>query len=339
MSNGPDRPLVTFALFAYNQERFIREAVQGAFAQTYEPLEIILSDDCSTDRTFEIMQEMAAAYDGRHRVVVNRTRSNAGVLAHVIDTCRLAQGEIIVVAAGDDISYPERVDVLVSELDKDQTVYCISSGFDLIDEDGFPISNNHVAPLVKARTFLNEPAKSEYCAIQGSTAAYRRELFSLALPELPLPCAEDELFTFLAYANRKKVAWIPKALIRYRQHRNALANFSRRQMSAQEFEVAIERARSMNGNLLSMMLSVSDSCISPDRIKKSAIYRELGSIQIQRSWTRLPMGRRLVSVLHAASSLRCSLLRWQLVRFWGQHPRYPAVQYVHRLKSLFERRT
>ena len=41
-------PLVTFALFAYNQERYVREAVEGAFAQTYQPLEIILSDDCSS---------------------------------------------------------------------------------------------------------------------------------------------------------------------------------------------------------------------------------------------------------------------------------------------------
>jgi hypothetical protein len=35
--NVTDRPLVTFALFAYNQEKYIREAVVGAFAQTYEP--------------------------------------------------------------------------------------------------------------------------------------------------------------------------------------------------------------------------------------------------------------------------------------------------------------
>jgi hypothetical protein len=47
-----ERPFVTFALFVYNQEKYIREAVEGAFSQTYEPLEIILSDDCSTDRTF-----------------------------------------------------------------------------------------------------------------------------------------------------------------------------------------------------------------------------------------------------------------------------------------------
>ncbi len=39
--NKTDRPLVTFAISAYNQEKFIHEAVEVAFAQTYEPLEII----------------------------------------------------------------------------------------------------------------------------------------------------------------------------------------------------------------------------------------------------------------------------------------------------------
>ena len=75
------RPLVTFALFAYNQERFIREAIEGAFAQTYEPLEIILSDDCSADRTFEIIQENAAAYLGPHSVFTYRTPYNLARLA------------------------------------------------------------------------------------------------------------------------------------------------------------------------------------------------------------------------------------------------------------------
>ena len=57
-------PLVTFALLANNQEDYIREAVQGTFAQAYKPLEITLSDDCSSDRTDQIMQEMAGAYRG-----------------------------------------------------------------------------------------------------------------------------------------------------------------------------------------------------------------------------------------------------------------------------------
>ena len=65
-----ERPLVTFALFAYNQEKYIHEAVEGALAQTYEPLEIILSDDSSTDRTFEVMSELAKKYNGKNKVIV-----------------------------------------------------------------------------------------------------------------------------------------------------------------------------------------------------------------------------------------------------------------------------
>ena len=57
----PDRPLVSFFVTAYRQEHLVRAAIEGAFAQTWQPLEILLSDDCSPDGTWRVMQEMAAA--------------------------------------------------------------------------------------------------------------------------------------------------------------------------------------------------------------------------------------------------------------------------------------
>lgn len=107
-------PLVTFALFAYNQEGFIREAVEGAFAQVYEPLEIILSDDSSTDQTFEIIQEMAGAYLGPHKLLVRRNKRNLGIACHVNAVLDMAKGSIVVIAAGDDISYSSRTSTSVS---------------------------------------------------------------------------------------------------------------------------------------------------------------------------------------------------------------------------------
>src|SRR6056297_466684 len=102
MTETIERPLVTFAVIAYNQERFIREAIEGAFAQTYQPLEIILSDDCSPDSTFEIMQEMAAAYGGPHGVILNRNQSNLGIVPHIDRVMTIVTGEFIVINAGDD---------------------------------------------------------------------------------------------------------------------------------------------------------------------------------------------------------------------------------------------
>ena len=49
-----EKKLVSYCLFAFNQEKYINEAIKGALNQTYSPLEIIISDDCSTDLTFQI---------------------------------------------------------------------------------------------------------------------------------------------------------------------------------------------------------------------------------------------------------------------------------------------
>jgi glycosyltransferase involved in cell wall biosynthesis len=109
-------PLVTFALFAYNQERYIREAVDGAFSQTYEPLEIILSDDCSTDQTCKIMQEMAAGYDGPHKMRVLWNEVNLGSAGYINSIVASANGHIVCSAAGDDISVQQRTEILAKPM-------------------------------------------------------------------------------------------------------------------------------------------------------------------------------------------------------------------------------
>lgn len=132
-----DRPLITFVLLAYNQEKLIEEAIQGAFAQTYSPLEIILSDDCSMDETFAIMEEMVAGYCGPHKVILNRNERNLGIVPHFNRLCEIARGKLIVLAAGDDISLPERTCVLFDTWKK----YCgsvvlIMSEYAEMDSEG-----------------------------------------------------------------------------------------------------------------------------------------------------------------------------------------------------------
>ena len=112
-TTADQQPLITLAIFAYNQEEYIHEAVEAALAQSYEPLEIILSDDCSSDRTFEIMSEMAAAYEGRSDVRLRQSEINFGTALHIAAVAKSMKGELLVVAAGDDVSLPNRVECLV----------------------------------------------------------------------------------------------------------------------------------------------------------------------------------------------------------------------------------
>ena len=130
-------PLVTFCLFSYNQEKYIQEAVKGALAQTYSPLEIIISDDCSTDSTYTIIQKVVGEYTGPHSVVLNRNDQNLGIAAHVNHVFSLAHGELFIVAAGDDISFPCRTEILVKcWLPNRETVFAIASSAICIDESG-----------------------------------------------------------------------------------------------------------------------------------------------------------------------------------------------------------
>lgn len=108
------QPLVTFALFAYNQEQYIGDAVEAALAQDYAPLEIILSDDCSSDETFELIKKFAASYAGPHKIVVRRNTVNVGLAEHINQICRLATGSLIIAAAGDDVSHVSRARILVN---------------------------------------------------------------------------------------------------------------------------------------------------------------------------------------------------------------------------------
>src|SRR3954464_9261148 len=102
------KPLLTFFVAAFNQEAFVRHAVESALAQTYSPLEVILSDDCSSDRTFEIMQKIAAEYHGPHQVIMNRNPVRQSLGGHLNRIVAIARGELIVGAAGDDISLLDR---------------------------------------------------------------------------------------------------------------------------------------------------------------------------------------------------------------------------------------
>ena len=111
--NESQNPLVTLAVFSYNQEKFIREAIEGALSQDYTPLEIILSDDASSDATFEIVEKYAKEYRGPHSLKIRRNYINLGTAMHVSIVGQEAAGAFVVVAAGDDISTSCRVSKIV----------------------------------------------------------------------------------------------------------------------------------------------------------------------------------------------------------------------------------
>lgn len=132
----PSHPLVTFAIVAYNQEKYIREAIAGAFSQNYSPLEIVISDDCSNDRTFAIIQEMAEAYAGSHKILIRRNPRNLGLAAHLNEVTKVSRGEIMILAAGDDVSLPDRTRISTELLVQDPGATAVLLSAYIINDSG-----------------------------------------------------------------------------------------------------------------------------------------------------------------------------------------------------------
>jgi glycosyltransferase involved in cell wall biosynthesis len=218
------KPLLTFFVCAYNQEKFVREAVEGALAQTYSPLEIILSDDCSSDRTFEIMQEMAAAYRGPHRMVLNRNPKNLGVGAHINRIVELSHGELLVAAAGDDISFKERTEIIYQAWVKSsQTAFSIYSNLMEIDSSGVQTGLwNPGVPPTHATTLAVAIERSSFW-LWGSSHAFHRKVFEVFGPMDDRVMHEDDAIPFRSLL-LGTIEYIAEPLIYYRRHGNNISN-------------------------------------------------------------------------------------------------------------------
>ena len=210
-SNAQDKtPLITFCLLAYNQEAYIREAVLGALAQTYSPLEIILSDDCSSDRTFEIMREASFGYLGPHKIKINRNDVNLGLVGHINKIFAMAEGELVVLAAGDDVSRPERTQKLVSVWLEDRTVDGLCSSYTKMDVDGKQIGIGEFQSFEPTRQWLMTKRTFWF----GCSAAYTKRLFTRFGP-IAYNTTEDVVYYRRALL-LGGVRYVPDPLMKYR---------------------------------------------------------------------------------------------------------------------------
>lgn len=107
-------PRTSLILLACNQAATVRAAAESCLAQQGEALEIVLSDDASSDDTYAQLCAVAQAYRGPHLVRARRNPVNLGIGAHYNVLIEETRGELLVTAAGDDISLPQRVERLTA---------------------------------------------------------------------------------------------------------------------------------------------------------------------------------------------------------------------------------
>lgn len=115
--------LISVIMSVYNEERYLAEALESIRSQTYESWELIIIDDCSTDRTPEILAEFCAR-DGRIHSYRNET--NQGLTVNLNRALEMAQGDYIARMDGDDLSHPDRFERQLQYLEEHPELMLIS---------------------------------------------------------------------------------------------------------------------------------------------------------------------------------------------------------------------
>lgn len=126
-----DKPLVTVYITTYNRCNLLKRALYSVLTQSYEKLDIIVVDDCSSDDTIEYLK-MVAEKDRRLRYFKNE--SNSGACASRNKAIFEAKGEFITGLDDDDTFHCERVAFLVRSFEPKYSFICTS--FNVIDKGG-----------------------------------------------------------------------------------------------------------------------------------------------------------------------------------------------------------
>lgn len=162
-------PLVSVCIGTYNRERFIRECLDSVYSQTYKNIEVIVVDDCSTDKTVEIVQTYKPT-------ILIQLDKNSGICSLTRNKAAAhAKGEFIAFLDSDDAWYPEKIEIQVDRMTKNPLHPLSHTYCQLIDEESRPLGIRHEGKLPPTgNVFL---ALLDHCWITMSSVMIRKELY------------------------------------------------------------------------------------------------------------------------------------------------------------------
>ena len=172
--------LVSIAMTTYNGEQFLREQLDSIIAQTCTDWELIVCDDCSTDGTWQILQEYA---DKDARIKIYENEHNLGFKKNFEKAISLCTGNYIALSDQDDIWMKNHIEVLLNVAEEKSAAVGNATIIDetgkqapylLSDGDLFFHSGDDGANLFTLLCFRNP--------FSGAISLYTKELLAVALP-------------------------------------------------------------------------------------------------------------------------------------------------------------
>lgn len=216
-----NQPLVSVLMPCYNAEDHLEAAMRSILDQTYRNLEVIAINDCSKDRTSEILHQMATE-DSRITVVDNE--ENLRLIKTLNKGIKLCNGEYIARMDSDDIALPQRIEKEVIFLEENKDHDIVSSLFLAFPTDNPSKKDLHLNPLLHRELKAYMLFKSGIC---HPAAMIRKRIFTELEFEFEMEYLHVEDYALWSKAIHKtKIANIGEPLLLYRVHANQVSSLN-----------------------------------------------------------------------------------------------------------------
>jgi glycosyltransferase involved in cell wall biosynthesis len=158
-------PTVSICLPVYNGEKFLAQAIESVVRQSFTDFELLIIDDCSSDRSPEVIEQFRAS-EKRIRYIKNA--QNLGLFNNYNECIKQATGHYIKLFAQDDIFHPNILERMVDVLKKRPEVALISCTKGWVGEHGERIEAGNEMALRTLRPFDVDTQKPAEEAILDS---------------------------------------------------------------------------------------------------------------------------------------------------------------------------
>lgn len=217
--------MVSIAMATYNGEKYLHEQIDSILRQTFNNIEIVICDDCSTDNTWDILQQYAGK-DSRFHVY--RNDQNLGFIKNFEKAISLCSGEYIALSDQDDIWMDNHIELLLNGIG-DKVLSCGNAL--LVDENGksLDLSYKEMELLdslpdddfqkLKSMLFFRSP-------YQGASMLFKRELAKYALP-FPQEVSYHDRWLAMVACVSGGISYIDNIVLYYRRTHDNVTEFKK----------------------------------------------------------------------------------------------------------------
>lgn len=208
-------PLVSVVMPTYNQENLVAASIESVVMQDYANLELVISDDGSTDGTQAVIEHYAGRYPERIKALL--WAENVGITGNARRNRDACRGKYIAWTAGDDLMYPGKISRQVAYMERHSKCALCYHNLDVIDADSETVlrrfNDAETALSGGAEVIVKHGCFAGACSVMSRASEEPEWGFRDGVP-----FAADWLFWVDVLAKGGEIHFVDEVLGAYRRH-------------------------------------------------------------------------------------------------------------------------